>query len=134
MRFIDVMVGALCDELLLSRIEAGSESRTLLSCSSNGIIGDLGDLTLLEDGDAGVAGDLASKSDKGEDIERDVSNTGSASLTLRFRMAQFRGGFGPFTLSRIRPNGESSDSCRSSADASDMAEERREVTLWLFAL
>lgn len=133
MRFMDVIVGALCDELVLSRIEAGSESRTLLSCSSNGIIGDLGDLTLLE-GDAGVGEDLPSISENGEEVERDVSvNTGSTSIPFRFRMAQFKGGFGPFvTRSRTRNKGESSGSCLSS-DASDFAEERREVRLWLFA-
>lgn len=127
------MVGALCDGLLLSRIEAGSESRTLLSCSSNGTIGDLGDFTLLGEGDAGVGEDLASMSDKGEDTEPDVSNTGSTLISLRFRMAQFRAGLGPLTLSRMRPNGESSGTCLSS-DASDLAEEGREVMLRLFPL
>lgn len=131
MRFLDVIVGAMCDELLLSRIEAGSESRTLLSCSSNGIIGDLDDLILLGEADDGVGDNLSSMSEKGEDIERDVSNAGSASTPLRLRMAQFRGGLGPYTRSRTRSEGESSGSCLSS-DGSDFAEERREVTLRLF--
>jgi hypothetical protein len=133
-RFLDVIVGALWEELDFSRIGAGSESRIQLRCSSKGIMGDMGDL-VQSVGDFGEAPveDLASMSESGEEIERDVSNEVSASIPLRFRMAQFRGGLGAWAArSRIRNKGESSCSCLSS-DASDTPEESKEVALRFFA-